>query len=137
MRKTFFLSILVLVRYRYLENLQCSGVKYIRFSAVEITSAVQCVHDANETLSLTSAVQGLGTGMKLLAAAAAGAYGLQQSMYTVDGGHRNDNNTVSLHPWNYTVLRRRAIFPRLRLHIFFFRLRLQIFFPAPALNFNK
>ena len=91
MRKTFFLSILVLVRYRYLENLQCSGVKYIRFSAVEITSAVQC-HDANETLSLASAVQGLGTGMKLLAAAAAGAYGLQQSMYTVDGGHRNVNN---------------------------------------------
>jgi len=32
--------------------------------------------------------KGLGTGMKLLAVAAAGAYGLQQSMYTVDGGHR-------------------------------------------------
>jgi hypothetical protein len=35
--------------------------------------------------------QGLGTGVKLLAAAVAGAYGLQQSMYTVDGGHREDN----------------------------------------------
>jgi len=34
------------------------------------------------------APKGLGTGVKLLAAAAAGVYGLQQSMYTVDGGHR-------------------------------------------------
>jgi len=34
------------------------------------------------------APKGLGTGVKLLAAAAAGAYGLQQSMYTVEGGHR-------------------------------------------------
>jgi prohibitin 2 len=34
------------------------------------------------------APKGLGTGIKLLAAAAAGAYGLQQSMYTVEGGHR-------------------------------------------------
>jgi len=34
------------------------------------------------------APKGLGTGIKLLAAAAAGAYGLQQSMFTVDGGHR-------------------------------------------------
>jgi len=34
------------------------------------------------------APKGLGTGVKLLAAAVAGAYGLQQSMYTVEGGHR-------------------------------------------------
>jgi len=34
------------------------------------------------------APKGLGAGVKLLAAAVAGAYGLQQSMYTVDGGHR-------------------------------------------------
>jgi len=34
------------------------------------------------------APKGLGAGVKLLAAAAAGAYGLQQSMYTVEGGHR-------------------------------------------------
>jgi len=34
------------------------------------------------------APKGLGTGIKLLAAAVAGAYGLQQSMYTVNGGHR-------------------------------------------------
>lgn len=34
------------------------------------------------------APKGLGTGMKLLAAAVAGAYGIQQSMYTVNGGHR-------------------------------------------------
>ncbi|KAI8517292.1 Prohibitin-2, subunit of the prohibitin complex (Phb1p-Phb2p) [Branchiostoma belcheri] len=34
------------------------------------------------------APKGLGTGMKLLAAAAALGYGLQQAMYTVDGGHR-------------------------------------------------
>jgi len=34
------------------------------------------------------APKGLGTGAKLLAAAVAGAYGLQQSMYTVEGGHR-------------------------------------------------
>jgi len=32
--------------------------------------------------------KGLGTGAKLLAVAAAGIYGLQQSIYTVDGGHR-------------------------------------------------
>jgi len=32
--------------------------------------------------------RGLGLGVKLLAAAVAGAYGLQQSVYTVDGGHR-------------------------------------------------
>jgi len=37
---------------------------------------------------LGKAPKGLGLGAKLLAAAAAGAYGLQQSMYTVDGGHR-------------------------------------------------
>jgi len=30
----------------------------------------------------------IGLGVKLLAAGAAAAYGLQQSMYTVDGGHR-------------------------------------------------
>jgi len=35
------------------------------------------------------APKGLGAGVKLLAAAVAGAYGLQQSMYTVDGGHRS------------------------------------------------
>ncbi|XP_019637475.1 PREDICTED: prohibitin-2-like [Branchiostoma belcheri] len=34
------------------------------------------------------APKGLGTGMKLLAAAAALGYGVQQAMYTVDGGHR-------------------------------------------------
>jgi hypothetical protein len=36
--------------------------------------------------------QGLGTGIKLVAVAAAGVYGLQQSMFTVDGGHREDIN---------------------------------------------
>lgn len=35
------------------------------------------------------APKGLGTGVKLLAAAVAGAYGVQQSMYTVEGGHRS------------------------------------------------
>jgi len=34
------------------------------------------------------APKGLGLGVKVLAAGAAAAYGLQQSMYTVDGGHR-------------------------------------------------
>lgn len=34
------------------------------------------------------APKGLGLGVKLLAAGAAAAYGLNQSMYTVDGGHR-------------------------------------------------
>jgi len=34
------------------------------------------------------APKGLGLGVKLIAAAAAGVYGIQQSMYTVDGGHR-------------------------------------------------
>jgi len=34
------------------------------------------------------APKGLGLGVKLLAAGIAGAYGLQQSMYTVEGGHR-------------------------------------------------
>jgi len=37
---------------------------------------------------LGKAPKGLGLGAKLLAAGLAGAYGLQQSMYTVDGGHR-------------------------------------------------
>ncbi|XP_076036420.1 prohibitin 2 [Oratosquilla oratoria] len=32
--------------------------------------------------------RGLGTGLKLLAAAGAAVYGISQSMYTVDGGHR-------------------------------------------------
>merc|ERR1712042_204109 len=32
--------------------------------------------------------KGLGLGVKLLAAGAAAVYGIQQSMYTVDGGHR-------------------------------------------------
>jgi len=59
------------------------------------------------------APKGLGLGVKLLAAGLAGAYGLQQSMYTVDGGHRaiifsriggiqNDIMTEGLHfriPW--------------------------------------
>ena len=59
------------------------------------------------------APKGLGLGIKLLAAGVAGAYGLQQSMYTVDGGHRaiifsriggiqNDIMTEGLHfriPW--------------------------------------
>jgi prohibitin 2 len=34
------------------------------------------------------APRGLGTGIKLLAAAVAGVYGIQQSLYTVEGGHR-------------------------------------------------
>jgi len=34
------------------------------------------------------APKGLGLGVKLLAAGVAGVYGLQQSMYTVEGGHR-------------------------------------------------
>jgi prohibitin 2 len=34
------------------------------------------------------APKGLGLGIKVLGAAVAGLYGLQQSMYTVDGGHR-------------------------------------------------
>jgi len=34
------------------------------------------------------APKGLGLGVKLLAAGAAALYGVQQSMYTVDGGHR-------------------------------------------------
>jgi len=34
------------------------------------------------------APKGLGLGVKLLAAGAAAVYGLQQSMYTVEGGHR-------------------------------------------------
>ena len=34
------------------------------------------------------APRGLGLGIKLLAGAAASAYGIAQSMYTVDGGHR-------------------------------------------------
>jgi len=37
---------------------------------------------------MKGAPKGLGLGAKLLGAAVAGAYGLQQSMYTVDGGHR-------------------------------------------------
>jgi len=34
------------------------------------------------------APKGLGAGVKLLAAGVAGVYGLQQSMFTVEGGHR-------------------------------------------------
>merc|ERR1712240_19759 len=34
------------------------------------------------------APKGLGLGVKLLATGAAGVYGLQNSMYTIDGGHR-------------------------------------------------
>ncbi|XP_067048963.1 prohibitin-2-like [Acropora muricata] len=34
------------------------------------------------------APKGVGTGLKLLAAAAAVAYGVRESIYTVDGGHR-------------------------------------------------
>jgi len=37
---------------------------------------------------MPGAPKGLGLGVKLLAAGAAAAYGVQQSMYTVDGGHR-------------------------------------------------
>ena len=61
----------------------------------------------------SGAPKGLGLGVKLLAAGIAGAYGLQQSMYTVEGGHRaiifsriggiqNDIMTEGLHfriPW--------------------------------------
>ena len=32
--------------------------------------------------------KGLGTGIKLLAVAAAGAYGLKEAMFTVEGGQR-------------------------------------------------
>ncbi|KAL9970459.1 hypothetical protein ACROYT_G022835 [Oculina patagonica] len=34
------------------------------------------------------APKGVGTGLKLLVAAAAAAYGIKESVYTVDGGHR-------------------------------------------------
>jgi len=37
---------------------------------------------------MPGAPKGLGLGVKLLAAGAAAVYGVQQSMYTVDGGHR-------------------------------------------------
>jgi len=37
---------------------------------------------------LSNGPKGLGTGLKLLALAGAAGYGLTQSMYTVDGGHR-------------------------------------------------
>jgi len=37
---------------------------------------------------MPAAPKGLGLGVKLLAAGAAAVYGVQQSMYTVDGGHR-------------------------------------------------
>ncbi|XP_005997418.1 prohibitin-2b [Latimeria chalumnae] len=37
---------------------------------------------------MSSGPRGTGTGMKLLLAAGALAYGLKESMYTVDGGHR-------------------------------------------------
>merc|ERR1719412_2697338 len=37
---------------------------------------------------MPGAPKGLGLGVKLLAAGAAAMYGVQQSMYTVDGGHR-------------------------------------------------
>lgn len=35
-----------------------------------------------------NAPKGVGTGLKLLVAAAAAAYGIKESIYTVDGGHR-------------------------------------------------
>lgn len=65
------------------------------------------------------APKGLGLGIKLLAAGIAGAYGLQHSMYTVEGGHRaiifsrikgiqNDIMSEGLHfriPWfQYPVI---------------------------------
>merc|ERR1712076_162058 len=37
---------------------------------------------------MPGAPKGLGLGVKLLAAGAAAVYGVQESMYTVDGGHR-------------------------------------------------
>jgi len=37
---------------------------------------------------LSNGPKGLGTGLKLLALAGAAGYGLNQSMYTVEGGHR-------------------------------------------------
>ncbi|KAG8330220.1 Prohibitin-2, subunit of the prohibitin complex (Phb1p-Phb2p) [Homalodisca vitripennis] len=57
--------------------------------------------------------KGLGTGLKILAAAGAAVYGISQSMFTVEGGHRaiifsrlggiqNDIYTEGLHfriPW--------------------------------------
>lgn len=65
------------------------------------------------------APRGLGLGIKLLAAGVAGVYGLNQSMYTVDGGHRailfsrlggiqNDIMSEGLHfriPWfHYPII---------------------------------
>ena len=65
------------------------------------------------------APRGLGLGIKLLVAGVAGAYGLNQSMYTVDGGHRailfsrmggiqNDIMSEGLHfriPWfHYPII---------------------------------
>jgi len=42
-----------------------------------------------KNLGKGGAPKGLGAGVKLLAAGAAALYGLQQSIYTVDGGHRS------------------------------------------------
>jgi len=42
-----------------------------------------------KNLGKGGAPKGLGAGVKLLAAGAAALYGLQQSVYTVDGGHRS------------------------------------------------
>jgi len=46
------------------------------------------LNDFAKQMGKGGAPKGLGLGAKLLAAGAAAVYGLQQSMYTVDGGHR-------------------------------------------------
>jgi len=46
------------------------------------------LNDFAKQMGKGGAPKGLGLGAKLLAAGAAAAYGLQQSMYTVEGGHR-------------------------------------------------
>ena len=47
------------------------------------------------------APKGLGLGVKLLAAGAAAAYGVNQAMYTVDGGHR----AIIFNRYAYTIYR--------------------------------
>jgi len=46
------------------------------------------LNDFAKQMGKGGAPKGLGLGAKLLAAGAAALYGLQQSMYTVEGGHR-------------------------------------------------
>merc|ERR1719477_134709 len=52
-------------------------------------TTIHCIHGLNDLAGrMGKAPKGLGLGVKLLAAGAAGVYGVMQSMYTVDGGHR-------------------------------------------------